>query len=326
MVEERLLSVRDLSKIFPVTSGFGKSRGAIHAVDGVSFDTYPGETLGLVGESGSGKSTIARLILRLHDPMSGSVVFQGRDLAGLDKEQLREVRKDVQIIFQDPFASLDPRMRVADIVAEPLVTHGGGTRKEIEAKVLRITSVVGLKPYQLRQYPHQFSGGQRQRIGIARALTLHPKLVLCDEPVSALDVSIQSQILNLLKDLQAEFNLTYLFISHDLHIVRYMSNRVCVMYMGKIVEQGPTEDVFNDPRHPYTRSLISVVPTADPEMRNREKVILEGELPSALNPPSGCRFRTRCPVVMDICKEKEPPVCDVGGARVVACHLAAGIP
>lgn len=322
MVAENLLSVRDLSKLFPVTSGFGGVKGVIHAVDGVSFDIHPGETLGLVGESGSGKSTIARLILRLYDPTSGQVIFQGKDLASLSKEELREARKDVQIIFQDPFSSLDPRMRVSDIVAEPLVTHSKAGKKEIQEQVAEIIRVVGLKPFHLRQYPHQFSGGQRQRIGIARALTLHPKLVLCDEPVSALDVSIQSQILNLLKDLQEKFNLTYLFISHDLHIVRYMSNRVCVMYMGKIVEQGPTEEVFHDPRHPYTRSLVSVVPMADPDMRNREKVILEGEIPSALNPPSGCRFRTRCPVVQDICKEKEPPVCAVGESRTVACHLA----
>ena len=321
MESETLLSVRNLCKFFSLRTGFGKSKGIIRAVDGVSFDIQRGEILGLVGESGSGKSTIARLILKLYEPTSGEVVFEGKNLASLSVEELRRVRRNIQIIFQDPFASLDPRMRVSDIIAEPLVTHGYGTQSEVEERVAQLVRVVGLKQYHLRQYPHQFSGGQRQRIGIARALALNPKLVVCDEPVSALDVSIQSQILNLLRDLHDQFNLTYLFISHDLHVVRYMSDSVCVMYMGKIVEQGPTEQVFREPLHPYTRSLVSVAPLADPEMRNRERMVLEGDLPSALNPPTGCHFRTRCPFASEICAEKEPPTFVIG-SRKVACHLA----
>jgi len=321
MTDDVLLNVVELYKHFPIVSGIRRREGVVRAVDGVSFSIRRGETLGLVGESGSGKSTVARLILRLYEPTAGKVIFRGNDIFSLGGEKLRRIRKDMQMIFQDPFSSLNPRMRIFDIVAEPLATHTNLTRKEIEKKVVELIRVVGLKSHRLHCYPHQFSGGQRQRIGIARALSLSPKLIICDEPVSALDVSIQAQILNLLKDLQDKFELTYLFISHDLHVVRYMSTRICVMYLGKVVEEGPAEEVFISPAHPYTKSLVSAVPVADPTIRERDRIILEGEPASPINPPHGCRFHPRCPLSKPRCTEEEPPVLSVGSNHSVACHF-----
>jgi len=299
-----------------------QGKAIVHAVSDVSLSIYEGETMAMVGESGCGKSTMGRLFLRLLEPTRGVVRFDGRDLAGLQPEELRVMRKQMQIIFQDPYASLNPRMTVAGIIAEPINTHRVyGSKAETEARVRELMKTVGIRPEFYNRYPHQFSGGQRQRIGIARALALHPRLVVCDEPVSALDVSIQAQILNLLHDLQEELNLTYLFISHDLSVVRYISDRICVMFLGKVCEIGWTDDVFCEPMHPYTRFLLEAVPKPDPHMRKEKKAFLTGEMPSPVNPPPGCRFHTRCPLAEERCKAEEPVIREMEG-RQVACHLA----
>lgn len=316
-----LMKVRNLKKYFPVEKGlFKKKAGVVHAVDHVSFDIYEGETLAVVGESGCGKSTLGRTLLRIVEATEGEAFFEGKDIFKLSNHEMRELRKKMQIIFQDPFASLNPRMKVADIIAEPLVTHESMERAARDERVAELMELVGLRKAYGTRYPHMFSGGQRQRIGIARALALNPKFVVCDEPVSALDVSIQSQIINLLSRLQEQKKLTYLFISHDLHVVRYLSDRTCVMFLGKIMEIGSTNEVYNRPLHPYTKFLIAASPVPDPHARQKEKLILEGDIPSPLNPPSGCRFHTRCPYVQSICKNEEPVLQQVEG-REVACHF-----
>ncbi|MED1795332.1 ABC transporter ATP-binding protein [Brevibacillus nitrificans] len=320
-MDKALMQVRNVKKYFPVDKGlFGKKTGTVHAVDDISFDVYEKETLAIVGESGCGKSTLGRTLIRLLDATEGTAHFEGRDIFSLSQNELRQLRKQMQIIFQDPFASLNPRMKVSDIIAEPLITHESLGKKEREDRVAELMELVGLRKAYGSRYPHMFSGGQRQRIGIARALALHPKFIVCDEPVSALDVSIQSQIINLLQKLQEQNNLTYLFISHDLSVVRYFSDRIGVMFLGKMMELGPTEEVYRQPLHPYTKFLIAAAPVPDPRSRNQEKLILEGDIPSPLRPPSGCRFHTRCPYVQDICKSKEPEIQQFDG-RSVACHF-----
>ncbi len=317
-----LMEARNLVKEFPVTNG--SKKGVVHAVSDVSFEIYEGETLALVGESGCGKSTLGRLLLRLIDLTSGQVVFEGTDLAKLKSKRLREFRKQMQIIFQDPYASLNPRMDVERIISEPLITHKVFPSKEgTRQRVLELMNEVGIPVEFLHRYPHQFSGGQRQRIGIARALALNPKLIVCDEPVSALDVSIQSQVINLLADLQEQYGLTYLFISHDLSVVRHISDRVCVMFLGCICELGDTAEIYAHPIHPYTQFLLDSVPKPDPEQRNDGKALLAGEIPSPVNPPSGCRFRTRCPYADEQCA-KEAPEMKTYGTRQVACHHPLG--
>lgn len=316
-----LVTVENVQKYFPVNrSLLGKALSHVRAVDNVSFAIRKGETLGLVGESGCGKSTIGRLILRLLEPTGGKVAFEGRELTSLSKKNMRHLRREMQIIFQDPYASLNPRMTVAQIIGEPLIRHkivkGGACGEEIA----RLLSLVGLDPNYARRYPHEFSGGQRQRIGIARALATKPKLIVCDEPVSALDVSIQSQVLNLLKDLQNEFGLTYLFIAHGLNVVKYVSDRVGVMYLGKLVELTDGEELYAHPLHPYTKALLSAIPEPDP-FAKRERIILTGDVPSPIQPPSGCRFHTRCPEVMDQCRQTEPEFKNMGN-HWVACHRA----
>ncbi|MDQ7794701.1 MAG: dipeptide ABC transporter ATP-binding protein [bacterium] len=316
-----LVEVKDLKKWFPVTGGvFGRLVGHVKAVDGVSFYIKPGETLGLVGESGCGKTTTGRVILRLLEPTEGAVYFEGANIFDLNREQMRRLRRQMQIVFQDPYSSLNPRMTVGDIVGEALEIHGVARGRSKEKRVRELLDVVGLNPQHIRRYPHEFSGGQRQRIGVARALALNPKLIICDEPVSALDVSIQSQILNLLEDLQAEFNLTYLFIAHNLSVVKHISDRVGVMYLGQVVELGGAEELFANPLHPYTEALLSAIPLPDPELK-RDRIILEGDVPSPLNPPSGCHFHTRCRWVQPICRDENPPFVDVGDEHFVACHL-----
>ena len=317
-----LLEVRDLVKHFPVRGGLLQRAVAwVKAVDGVTFDIKRGETLGLVGESGSGKSTVARTILRLIPPTSGEVLLEGKSVFKASPSQMKKLRRDMQIIFQDPYGSLNPRMSVGEIIGEGLLVHGVGSPREREATVDRLLEVVGLRGQHRGRFPHEFSGGQRQRIGIARALALTPKIVIADEPVSALDVSIQSQILNLLSDLQRDFNLTYLFVAHNMAVVEQVSDRIAVMYLGKIVEVGPAEDVCKDPKHPYAKALISAVPVADPDVR-RERVVLKADIPSPINPPSGCHFRTRCPIATDRCAVEEPLLRPVGKDRVAACHYA----
>lgn len=319
-MEERkvLLEANNLVKEFPVTSG--SKKGAVHAVSDVSLKIYQGETLALVGESGCGKSTLGRLLLRLIELTSGQVIFDGTDIGTLKGKELREFRKQMQIIFQDPYASLNPRMNVEKIISEPLITHKVyATKEETRKRVLELMQEVGIPVEFIHRYPHQFSGGQRQRIGIARALALQPKLIVCDEPVSALDVSIQSQVLNLLDDLQEQYGLTYLFISHDLSVVRHISDRVCVMFLGCICEIGSTEEIYEKPMHPYTRFLLDSVPQPDPTMRDDDKELLTGEIPSPVNPPSGCRFRTRCPYATEKCAQQVPELREIGG-RQVACH------
>lgn len=322
MSAEVLARAENLTKLFPRSAGlFAKVTGYVRAVDGVTFEIQKGETLGLVGESGCGKSTIGRLLLRLEEPTGGKVVFKGRDISTLDASSFRQVRRNMQIIFQDPYASLNPRLPVADIVAEPLVTHGlYRSRAERDRRVLEVLELVGLGRLHLRRYPHEFSGGQRQRIGIARALALNPELLICDEPVSALDVSIRAQILNLMRRLQRRLNLTYLFISHDLSVVRHISNRVAVMYLGKLVELADTEVLFGHPGHPYTQALLTAIPIPDPHRRDRQEIILEGDVPSPVNPPSGCRFRTRCPQAEARCAAEEPPFVEVEPRHWLACH------
>jgi oligopeptide transport system ATP-binding protein len=322
---EVLLRVRGLKKHFPINSGFIIQRqvGAIKAVDGVDFDVFRGETLGLVGESGCGKSTTGRTVLQLYRPTEGSVEFEGVELTKVGGESLRKMRKRMQMIFQDPYASLNPRMSVGRIIAEPLRVHNVGAPKEQLERVQYLMERVGLNPYFVNRYPHEFSGGQRQRIGIARALALNPSLIVADEPISALDVSIQAQVVNLLQDLQKELGLTYLFIAHDLSMVRHICDRVAVMYLGKIVELAPSEELYNNPLHPYTQSLLSAVPVPDPAVeRKRMRVILKGDVPSPANPPKGCNFNTRCPVAISgICFEGEDPeLREVLPGHWVACH------
>ena len=318
--EKILLTVRDLKKHYPIKGGLlGRPVGAVRAVDGVSFDIRQGETLGLVGESGCGKSTTGMVILRLQEATAGEVLFDGADVTKMDKAALRSFRRHAQIIFQDPYASLNPRMSVGEIIGEPLYIHNLAKGAEYTKRVEELLKVVGLGPQHARRYPHEFSGGQRQRIGIARALAVNPKLVVCDEPVSALDVSIQSQILNLLVELQEEMGLTYLFIAHGLNVVKHISDRIGVMYLGKMVELGKGDDLIANPLHPYTQTLISAIPQPTPGVK-KKRIILQGDVPSPANPPSGCRFHTRCPQCMPVCSEKEPEFKMVGD-RQVACHL-----
>lgn len=314
-----LLEARNLVKEFPIA---GKRGGCVHAVSDVNLTIYEGETLALVGESGCGKSTLGRLLLRLIDLTSGQVLFGGEDVTKYKEKALREFRRQAQIIFQDPYASLNPRMNVEKLISEPLQTHKLYRNKEdLRNRVLELMEEVGIPGEFLHRYPHQFSGGQRQRIGIARALALNPKLIVCDEPVSALDVSIQSQVLNLLADLQEQYHLTYLFISHDLSVVRHISDRVCVMFLGKICEVGQTAELFARPRHPYTRFLLEAVPKPDPKLRDDGQTLLMGEIPSPVNPPSGCRFRTRCPYATELCAAQAPEMQMLEDGRQVACHF-----
>jgi oligopeptide transport system ATP-binding protein len=319
-----LLHVDDLMMHFPIYRGvIQRQVGAVRAVDGVSFDIKRGETLGLVGESGCGKSTTGRTILQLYRPTAGAVTFEGVDLVHLKGEDLRKMRRKMQMIFQDPYASLNPRMTVADIVGEPLVVHNVATGKEIEERVKYLLNVVNLNPSFAGRYPHEFSGGQRQRIGVARALALQPSFIICDEPISALDVSIQAQVVNLLEELQEQFNLTYLFIAHDLSMVRHISDRVAVMYLGVLVELASRDDLYTQPLHPYTRALLSAVPIPDPIAdAKRERVILKGDVPSPANPPSGCRFRTRCPIAEGVCAESRPDFREIKPGHFVACFFA----
>lgn len=322
--ENVLLKVDHLVKYFPITRGIVIQRevGAVHAVDDISFDIYKGETLGLVGESGCGKSTAGRTILQLYKPTSGSVQFEGHDLVKLHAEEMRRMRKRMQMIFQDPYASLNPRMTVEEIIGEPLIVHNVTSGKAIRDRVKELLGMVGLSGSLVDRYPHEFSGGQRQRIGIARALALEPALIVCDEPISALDVSIQAQVVNLLEDLQEKLGLTYLFIAHDLSMVRHISNRVAVMYLGIIVELANRQELYRNPLHPYTQALLSAVPIPDPTIEERrQRIILEGDVPSPVNPPSGCRFRTRCPLASTICAEEKPEFREVGPGHYVACHM-----
>ena len=322
-VEEKvLLEVNQLKKYFPVKAGvFKKTVGYVKAVDEISFYIKEGETLGLVGESGCGKSTTGATILRLEEATSGEVKYQGRDVLSLNKKEMREMRKEMQIIFQDPYASLNPRMTVVDIVGEPLDIHNlVNNKRERNERVRELLDSVGLTAEQMNRYPHEFSGGQRQRIGVARALAVSPKLIIADEPVSALDVSIQAQVINILQDLQREYGLTYLFIAHDLSVVKHISDRVAVMYLGKIVEMTGKEDLYNNPLHPYTQSLLSAIPIPDPTVNN-ERIILEGDVPSPVNPPSGCRFHPRCPKAMEVCSEAVPEFKEYDDEHFAACHL-----
>jgi oligopeptide transport system ATP-binding protein len=315
-----ILEVRNLKKYFPVKKGIlSRTVGEVKAVDGVSFSLERGETLGLVGESGCGKTTAGRSILRLIEPTSGEVVFDGQDLLQMNKEEMRRVRASFQIIFQDPFSSLDPRMNVEQIIGEPIVNHTKSPKREIRDRVAYLMRRVGLHPEQMSRYPHEFSGGQRQRIGIARALAVNPLAIVCDEPVSALDVSIQAQVMNLLAQLQEEMNLSFLFIAHDLSVVEYISDRVAVMYLGRIVELASGRELYENPQHPYTQALLSAVPIPDPEVRKR-RIILEGDVPSPLNPPAGCGFHTRCPFRKSICAEERPLFRDVGNGHWVECY------
>ena len=321
MAETPLLEVKHLKKHFPIKGGvFSKTIGYVYAVDDISFTLGKGETLGLVGESGCGKSTTGRTILRLIEPTDGAIYFEGQDITTLDKSAMRALRREMQIIFQDPYASLNPRMTVGSIIGEPLEIHKIAKGAEKEERVASLLQKVGLRAEDMRKYPHEFSGGQRQRIGIARALALNPKLIVCDEPVSALDVSIQAQVINLLEDLQAEFGLSYLFIAHNLNVVEHISNRVAVMYLGQIVELASGEELYKNPQHPYTEALLSAVPIPDPTVK-KKRIILEGDVPSPINPPKGCHFHTRCMYKDKICEEVEPEFKDIGGGHWVACHF-----
>jgi peptide/nickel transport system ATP-binding protein/oligopeptide transport system ATP-binding protein len=321
---EEILRIEELYKHFPIRSGlFRREVGRVHAVDGVDVSLVAGETLGLVGESGCGKSTFARTIIKLLEPTSGRIIFNSRDITGFSRRQMREVRRELQIVFQDPYASLNPRMTVREIVAEPLRIHGQYRGRQGRARVNELLRTVGLSPEHGNRFPHEFSGGQRQRIGFARALSLNPQMLVLDEPVSALDVSIRAQVVNLLESLQREFGLTYIFVAHDLSLVRHVADRVAVMYLGKIVEIGDRQQVYEAPTHPYTQALLSAVPIEDPALRGkRERIVLTGDVPSPANPPSGCRFRTRCWKAQPICAEEEPPLIDRGHGHPSACHFA----
>jgi oligopeptide transport system ATP-binding protein len=321
--EQVLLSVDSLVKHFPVMRGvFQRQVGVVHAVDGISFQIYKGETFGLVGESGCGKSTAGRTILQLYRPTSGSVLFDGIDLVKLGGEDLRRTRRRMQMIFQDPYASLNPRMTISEIISEPLQVFGISNPKETRERVKELLKIVRLSPDFAPRYPHEFSGGQRQRVGIARALALNPDFIVCDEPISALDVSIQAQVINLLEELQGQFGLTYLFIAHDLSMVRHISSRLAVMYLGVLVEMGAVGELYTHPLHPYTQALLSAVPVPDPIVEEkRHRIILEGDVPSPVNPPSGCRFRTRCPIAAEICAQQKPEFREIIPGHWVACHL-----
>lgn len=323
-----LLSVENLEVHFPITQGivFQHKVGAVRAVDGVSFKVKKGETLGMVGESGCGKSTTGRTILRLNKPTGGRIQFSGHDITSMNGAQLKDMRRNMTMIFQDPYASLNPRLTVGNIVSEPLIIHKIAQGKERQEMVENLLELVGLSRYYINRYPHEFSGGQRQRIGIARALAARPSFIVADEPVSALDVSIQAQIVNLLEDLQNQFGLTYLFVAHDLSVVRHISDRVAVMYLGKIVELADRDELYEHPAHPYTRALLSAVPIPDPKVeKKRERIILTGDVPSPVNPPKGCRFHTRCPIAQAICKEQEPALLDISGGHYSACHFAKDV-
>jgi len=324
---EPLVEVEDLVTHFPIREGLlGRQVAAVHAVDGVTFSVREGETLGLVGESGCGKSTLGRTIVRLLEPTSGDVRFQGRSIAHLRARELRPLRREMQMVFQDPYASLNPRKRIGSIIAAPMRIHGVGDARERRRRVQDLLDVVGLSPEHYNRYPHEFSGGQRQRIGVARALALRPKLVVADEPVSALDVSIQSQMLNLLEDLQEEFHLTYIFIAHDLGVVRHVSDRIAVIYLGKLVELSPAAELYERPIMPYTEALLSAVPIPDPDLSDqRERIVLQGDVPSPIDPPPGCRFHPRCRYRTDVCAAVEPPLVDYGGGHLAACHHPLGV-
>lgn len=318
---EKLVEVKNIKKYFPIKGGFLKRTVAhVKAVDDITFDVYKGETLGIVGESGSGKSTLGRMILRLLDSTEGEIRFDGQEITNISQRKMRNLRKEMQTIFQDPYASLNPRMSVGEIIEEPMVVQKLMSKNEREKRVINLLETVGLNESARNKYPHEFSGGQRQRIGIARALSTRPKLIIGDEPVSALDVSVQSQVLNLMEDLQDEYGLTYIFIAHDLSVVKHISDRVAVMYLGKLAEIAPKESIYKKPLHPYTQALISAVPTTNVE-EEKERVVLEGDLPSPSNPPSGCPFHTRCPEAHERCKTERPQLTNMGGGHYVACHL-----
>ena len=325
-----LLKVEHLHKEFPTGSGFmgGKfSKKVVSAVNDLSFEIRAGETFGLVGESGCGKSTTGRAIMHLDPPTSGKVYFEGRDISKMNKKELKAMRREMQFIFQDPYASLTPRMTIGEIISEPMVIHGIGTPEERIERVRELLDVVGLNPEHINRYPHEFSGGQRQRVGIARSFILRPKLIICDEPVSALDVSIQAQVLNLLKDLQKQYGTAYLFIAHDLSVVQHISDRVAVMYLGKMVELSDWKSLYAEPNHPYTQALLSAVPIPDPDVQqNRKRIILAGDPPSPIDPPSGCRFHTRCPIAQAKCSEEAPEFREIGEGHFCACHYAAPFP
>ena len=326
---EPLLHVENLCKEFAVDSSvFSKEKKSVKAVDNISFDIYPGETFGLVGESGCGKSTTGRCIMRLSNPTSGQVIFDGKDVAKMKKAELKQMRHDMQFIFQDPYASLNPRMTIGEIVSEPLVIHNEMPDKEQRMNYVReLLDIVGLNPEHINRYPHEFSGGQRQRVGIARAFALKPKLIICDEPVSALDVSIQAQVLNLLKDLQKQYGTAYLFIAHDLSVVQHISDRVAVMYLGNMMEVSDWKTLYAEPHHPYTQSLLSAVPIPDPDVQHsRKRIILKGDPPSPINPPSGCRFHTRCPIACEKCSQERPELREVAPGHLCACHFAEANP
>lgn len=319
-MKQPLVEVKNLKKYFPIKKGiFGRTVNHVKAVDGLDFTIFKGETLGLVGESGCGKSTTGRTILQLIQPTEGEVLYEGKNLVGMNPSELRKLRKDLQIVFQDPYASLDPRLTVGDIISEPLNIHGLAQGKERDRRVEELLNVVGLSSYHAKRYAHEFSGGQRQRIGIARALALNPKLIVADEPVSALDVSIQSQVINLLQDLQEQFQLTYLFIAHDLSVVKHISDRIGVMYLGRIVELAEKHELFQHPKHPYTKALLSAIPIPNPLVK-KERIVLKGDVPSPVNPPSGCTFHPRCSECMAICRTEKPELKEING-QLVACHL-----
>ena len=321
MTQQPILAVENLVKRFALKKGMLEKARYLFAVNGVSLDVMPGETLGLVGESGCGKSTVGKLIMKLHEPTDGAIRVRGRDIAGLGRRAMKPIRREVQTIFQDPYASLNPRMTAGGIVSEPLKIHGLASGSELRRRVAEVFEKVGLRPDQMERYPHEFSGGQRQRLSIARALVVGPDVIIADEPVSALDVSIQASVINLLVRLQKEMGLSMLFISHDMSVVEHISHRVAVMYLGKIVENAPRRTLFSDPQHPYTQALLSAVPVADPDARKRERIVLKGDVPSPIDPPTGCYFHTRCPLAQDICRQKVPELKVLSPGHRVACHL-----